>query len=99
MACGTPVVASDVGGIPEVVIHDETGLLVPFEPMDTKSWEPRDPEKFSKDLAEAINLLLFSPERLKAMGLKARERVEKHFSLKSIACQTLEFYKELTHKK
>lgn len=98
MACETPVVASAVGGIPEVVIHDETGLLVPFEPIGSHNGEPGDPEKFSKDLAEAINRLLLSPERLKTMGIKARERVEKHFSWKSIAQQTLEFYKELTHK-
>lgn len=98
MACGTPVVASAVGGIPEVVIHGETGLLVPFEPINTKSWELREPEKFSKDLANAINSLLSSPEKIKTMGAKSRERVEKHFSWKSIACQTLEFYKELTHR-
>jgi starch synthase len=98
MACGTPVVASAVGGIPEVIDQGETGSLVPFEPSETKSWEPRDPEKFSKDFAEAINLLLLSPERLKTMGIKARERVEKEFSWKNIARQTLEFYKKLTNK-
>jgi len=99
MACGTPVVASAVGGIPEVIIQGETGLLVPFEPINTQSWEPRDPEKFSKDLANAINSLLSSPEKIKTMGAKSRERVEKHFSWKSIGHQTLEFYKELTIKK
>jgi starch synthase len=98
MACGTPVVASAVGGIPEVVVKGETGLLVPFEPMSTSSSEPRDPEKFSKDLANAVNHLVASPEKTKTMGLKSRERVEKHFSWKSIARQTLEFYKKLTHK-
>jgi glycogen synthase len=98
MACETPVVASAVGGIPEVVIHDETGLLVPFESMDTKSWEPRDPEKFSKDLAEAVNNLLSSPEKLKTMGAKSRERVEEHFSWKNIAQQTLKFYQALVHQ-
>lgn len=98
MACGTPVVASAVGGIPEVVNQGETGLLVPLEPLETKYWEPRDPEKFSKDLANAINSLLSSPEKIKTMGARSRERVEKHFSWKSIACQTLEFYKELTIK-
>ncbi len=98
MACGTPVVASAVGGIPEVVDHGETGLLVPFESIDTKSWEPKDPEKFSKDLAEAINLLLSSSEIIRMMKTKSREKVEEHFSWKSIAQKTLEFYKELIRK-
>jgi alpha-maltose-1-phosphate synthase len=98
MACGTPVVASAIGGIPEVVIPDETGLLVPFEPDNTHPWEPRDPEKFSKDLANAINGLLSSPEKIKIMKTNSRERVEKYFSWKSIAQKTLEFYKELIHK-
>jgi starch synthase len=90
MACGTPVVASAVGGIPEIVVHGETGSLIPLD--------PKDPEQFIKDLAEAINCLFLSPEKLKEMGLKSRERVEKYYSWKSIARQTLEFYRELTHK-
>jgi starch synthase len=98
MACGTPVVASAVGGIPEIVVHGETGLLIPFEPVNTKSWEPRDPEKFSKDLADAVNHLLSSPEKMKTMGTKSRERVEQRFSWKSVARETLEFYKKLTHQ-
>lgn len=98
MACGAPVVASAVGGIPEVVLPGETGLLVPFEPIDAHQSEPKDPERFSKDLAEAINTLLHSPERRRAMQLKSRERVEKHFSWENIARKTLEFYTELTKK-
>jgi alpha-maltose-1-phosphate synthase len=98
MACGTPVVASAAGGIPEVVLHGETGLLVPFEPLGIHSSEPREPEQFSKDLAGAVNHLLSSPEKIKTMGAKSRERVEKYFSWERIACQTLEFYKQLTHK-
>jgi glycosyltransferase involved in cell wall biosynthesis len=98
MACGAPVVASAVGGIPEAVVHGETGLLVPFEPINTKSWEPRKPETFCKNLADGINSLLSSSEKIRTMGAKSRERVERHFSWKSIAQQTLEFYKELTHK-
>jgi starch synthase len=96
MACGTPVVASAIGGIPEVVIPGETGLLVSFEPIGSHNGEPKHPEKFSKDLANAINSLLSSPERIKTMGAKSRERVKKEFSWKSIAQKTLEFYKELT---
>jgi len=101
MACETPVVASAVGGIPEVVVHGETGLLVPFEPMgrdalaDHASFEPKDPEQFSRDLASAVNHLLNSPERLQEMGTKSRERVERSFSWTRIAQQTLEFYREL----
>ncbi len=98
MACGTPVVASAVGGIPDVVLHGETGLLVPFEPIDSNNPEPRDPERFSRDLAAAINNLLSSPERIKVMGLKSRERVESRFSWESVARQTLEFYRALTKR-
>ena len=98
MACETPVVASAVGGIPEVVLHNETGLLVPFEPASPKHPEPKDPEQFSRDLAAAINTLLRSPERIKEMGLKSRARVEQRFSWEAVARQTLEFYKELTRE-
>jgi glycogen synthase len=95
MACGTPVVASAIGGIPEVVEHNRTGLLVPLEPKSALEFDPIDPEKFSRDLAAAVNSLLEAPERMKEMAERARERVEKHFSWTSIARQTLEFYREL----
>lgn len=98
MACGTPVVASAIGGIPEVVVPEETGLLVPLEPIDENNFEPRDPQKFSKDFAQAVNQLFGSPEKMKAMGLKSRERVEQHFTWQSVARQTLEFYKFLIEK-
>jgi glycogen synthase len=96
MACATPVVAAAVGGIPEVVVHGETGLLVPFEPIDVHDVEPKVPEQFSKDLAAAVNRLLEDPATLREMGRKARQRVEGYFSWTSIAQRTLEFYGELT---
>jgi alpha-maltose-1-phosphate synthase len=92
MACGTPVVASLVGGIPEVVVHDKTGLMVPFEPAGPADAEPKHPEQFAKDLAAAIDTLIRSPERRIEMGEAARQRVEEHFSWKRIARQTLELY-------
>jgi alpha-maltose-1-phosphate synthase len=95
MACGTPVVASAVGGIPEAVIHGQTGFLVSFEPRSTEDFEPRDPQRLAKDLAEAVNRLFQAPEEARRMGLKARERVEKYFSWTEIARQTLDFYREL----
>jgi starch synthase len=95
MACGTPVVASAVGGIREVVIPEETGLLVPFEPRGDGDFEPRDPERFAVDLAAAINRLVADPPRCRQMGLHARERAERSFGWPSIARQTCDFYKEL----
>jgi glycogen synthase len=92
MACETPVVASAVGGIPEVVDHGTTGLLVAPEVLGPTEVEPRHPEQFSRDLANAVNALLADPERRAAMARRARARVEEQFSWTSVARQTLEFY-------
>ena len=95
MACKTPVVATAVGGIPEIVTDGETGVLVPFEAGGGGLFEPREPERFSRDLAEAVNGLLRSPEKMREMGERARERIERKFSWQSIAIRTLEFYREV----
>jgi glycogen synthase len=95
MACGVPVVASAVGGIKEVVVPGETGLLVPLEARGPTDFEPRDPDRFARDLAEAINRLLSGPEGRARMGARARERVERHFSWPSIARRTFDFYRDV----
>jgi alpha-maltose-1-phosphate synthase len=99
MACGTAVVASAVGGIKEVVVPEETGLLVPFEPRGEADFEPRDPQGFAHDLAAAINRLLANPERCRQMGRLARERVERSFGWPSIARQTFDFYREVGERR
>ena len=84
MACATAVVASRVGGIPEVVDGGVTGLLVP----------PEDPAS----LADAMNLLLRDPGRADAMGLAGRERAVAEFSWETVAAQTAELYAELSRR-
>jgi starch synthase len=95
MACGTPVVAAAVGGIPEVVVHGQTGILVPFDPVSGENPEPLQPEQYAQDLAAAINELLRAPERRQLMGAESRRRVEAHFDWQAIARQTLEYYEQL----
>ena len=81
MACGTAVVASRVGGIPEVVADGETGLLVP----------PGDPAL----LAAALNALVADPGRAAEMGRLGRARAEAEFGWSGIAAQTAALYAEL----
>ena len=95
MACETPVVACAVGGIPEIVVPGETGILVPFEPEGDGSPEPRDAEALSRALAAAINELMADPPRREAMGRAARARVLDRFSWHRIAELTLDFYRDL----
>jgi len=91
MACGIPVVATATGGIPEVVAHNETGLLVPIEQLMDGSGKPLDEKKFVSDFANALNEMLANP-RITEFGQAGRSRVEKHFSWDSIAEQTLSVY-------
>lgn len=95
MACETPVVASAVGGIPEIVVPEETGLLVDVDPTEGETVEPRDPDAFATRLARSVNTLMADSDRRRSMGTAARRRVEEQFSWQSIAEQTLSFYKTL----
>jgi glycogen synthase len=91
MACRTAVVASAVGGIPEVVVPDETGLLVPLE-IRPGTFDPVDPDGFSADLAAAVNRVGLDPALRERFGAAGRSRVEAHFSWAAIARQTLDLY-------
>jgi len=95
MACETAVVASAVGGIKEVVIDGETGLLVPIDQMKQSPFEAIDPEKFARDLAERINELMRNPQLRERFGKAGRKRVEENFSWAAIAEKTKALYTSL----
>jgi starch synthase len=88
MACGTAVVASDVGGIPEVVDDGVTGTLVHHD--------PNDPRGFEADLAEAVNALVEDPARAARYGAAGRQRCIDEFSWARIAEQTVEIYRKVS---
>lgn len=95
MACETAVVASAVGGIKEVVVHGETGILVPLEQQDVAPFEPMYPDKFARDLANGINTLINDKELKDRMARNGRKRVEDSFDWIAIAKQVEELYKSL----
>lgn len=87
MACGTAVVASAVGGIPEVVDDGGTGLLVPYD--------ERHPEAFESGLTEALNRVLDDPESAARMGAAGRRRAVREFGWDQVARRTYAVYEEL----
>lgn len=87
MACGTAVVASDVGGIPEVVVNGETGTLVHYDENDA--------EAFERGLAEATNALVADKDKVRSFGEAGRQRAVTTFSWATIAEQTVDVYKSL----
>ncbi len=98
MACGTPVVASAVGGIPEVVLDGETGHLVPLTSTGPQDAAPGDPQAFAHELGDRINALLEDPARARRMGAAGRARVKSHFTWETVARRTLDFYLSLIQR-
>ncbi len=92
MACEAAVVASRTGGIPEIVVEGETGLLVDLGPPTDPYGTPEDRAGFARRLAGAINTLVADPHLAAAYGRAGRRRVVEHFSWDAIADQTAEVY-------
>ncbi|MFC6146371.1 glycogen synthase [Corynebacterium nasicanis] len=87
MACGTAVVASDVGGIPEVVVDGVTGTLVHYDEDDV--------ETFEREIAAQVNAMVADKARAAAFGAAGRERAVNDFSWATIAQQTVDIYESL----
>ncbi len=85
MACETAVVASDVGGIPEVVLDGETGVLVPYDAAEPRAYEHA--------FADAVNTLAADPQRAHVLGARGRARAVESFGWDAVAQRTVEVYR------
>jgi starch synthase len=99
MACELPVVATATGGIPEVVVHGETGWLVPVEQVQDGTGTPVDPDRFVADLAAALTEAVSDPARADRMGLAGRKRAVDAFSWSSIGDRTMQVYLDVLRRR
>ena len=95
MACETAVVATATGGIPEVVVHGETGWLVPIDQATDGTGTPLDPEQYVADLAAALVDATADPDRAQAYGRAGRARAQEAFGWPAIAEATLGVYRSV----
>lgn len=98
MACGIPVVGTETGGIPDCIVHEETGLLVPIDQVTDGTGTPKDPDQFESDLASALEEMCSDLERARQYGQAGRKRVEEHFTWSAVAEKTIEFYRHIVDK-
>ena len=98
LSCETPVVASAVGGIPEIITNGTTGYLIPLDPISRTNFNPKNPEKFQKEFASKVNILLNNEQLANEMGIAGRKIVLEKFSWTSIAKTTYQYYKEVANK-
>ena len=99
MACEVPVVGTATGGIPEVVVHGETGWLVPIEQVQDGTGTPVDPDRYVADLAAALTEAVSDRARADRFGLAGRERAITHFSWQSIAETTYQLYLDVVRRR
>ena len=96
MACGLPVVASAVGGIPEIVVDGRNrAIWSRSRPGGDAFGSPRDPVRFADDLADRVNDLLADTGRARDFGHAGRRRVLEHFSWRMVAERTVALYEGL----
>jgi starch synthase len=95
MSCGVPVVASAVGGVPEIVVDGGTGFLVPYQSSGDAFGTPARPDEFVGAIAERVNRLLAAPDMAKAMGAAGRQRALAEFTWSAVATKTMEVYEEV----
>lgn len=95
MACGTAVVGTATGGIPEVIVDGETGRLVPIDQMTDGTGTPLHPERFVADLADALTDVVADRAAAARLGTAGRQRAERVFDWDAIGEQTAAVYRAL----
>lgn len=95
MACGTAVVGTATGGIPEVIVDGETGRLVPIDQVTDGTGTPIDPDRFVADLAEALTAVVSDRDAAARLGAAGRQRAQRVFDWDAIGEQTEAVYRSL----